>query len=374
MPTETGKQNRLLLDNHFKLGLFSQNCSSGLSVTKVPERWVNSWENNVNLSQMVDAAGLDFLLPIARWIGYGGETNFHYDVLETMTWAAGLLALTERITVVSTTHTAFNHPVVAAKQLATLDRIGNGRAALNIVCGWNKPEYDALGVQLPDDHETRYGYGQEWFDVVSKLWAEKDPFDWEGKYFNLHNVHSDPKPVRGVPPVVNAAGSKQGREFATKNVDFLFTPTIELERSRDEVVALQEQARTQNRDLDVLTLSFVVCRETEAEAKAYLKHYADTNADWEAVDNLIRLQFAHAQSFPHDMLAMIRDRMAAGHGSYPLVGNPEQVADKICELAEAGFAGTTLCFCNYVDEFPYFRDNVLPILEDRGLRLSNSIT
>ena len=67
--------------------------------------------------------------------------------------------------------------------------------------------------------------------------------------------------------------------------------------------------------MDVLTFAHVVCRPTEKEAKAYLQHFGQAHADWDAVDNLVRLQFAHAQSFPHDLLALIRDRMAAiGHG------------------------------------------------------------
>ena len=364
-------QNRMFLRNHFKLGTFSANCSSGMAVTKVPERWVNSWENNLRLVKMCDAAGLDFMLPIARWIGYGGETNFHHNVLETMTWAAGLLASTERITVISTTHTAANNPVVAAKQIATIDHISNGRAGLNIVAGWNKPEYEALGLTLPDDHETRYGYAQEWFDIVKKLWSEKDAFDWDGKYFRLRGVHSDPKPVYGTPPIVNAAGSKQGRDFATRNADFLFTPAIDLARSRDEIQELKDLAKSQGREVDVLTFCYVVCRETEQEARDYHDYYANKNADWEAVDNLIRLQFAHAQSFPHDLLALIRDRMAGGHGGYPLVGTPEQVAEGIMKVYETGFGGTTLAFVDYAEEFPYFRDRVMPILADHGIRRSD---
>lgn len=371
--TRTQPHNRMFRKNHFKLGTFSANCSSGLAVTKVPERWINSWENNLRLVQMCDRAGIDFMLPIARWIGYGGETNFHYSVLETVTWAAGLLASTERITAIATMHTAFNHPVVVAKQIATIDQIGHGRAGLNIVAGWNKPEYDAMGLELPDDHETRYGYGQEWFDVVRKCWQEREVFDWEGTYFKLKGVQSDPKPVNGIPPMINAAGSKQGREFATRNVNFLFTPAIDLDRSKDEVVEVKEWANSKGRELDVLTFSYVVCRPTQKEADDYHKHYADTHADWQAVDNLINLQFAHAESFPHDLLKLIRARFAAGHGGFPLVGTPEKVADGICQLHEAGFGGTTLAFVNYVDEFPYFRDTVLPILEERGLRMSNDI-
>lgn len=355
-------------NKEFKLGTFSTNCSSGMTVTKDDKRWDNSWNNNLRLAKMLDEAGIDFMLPIARWIGYGGETNFHQGVLETMTWATGLLASTKNLTVFATIHTAANHPAVVAKQIATADQIGKGRIGLNIVAGWNKPEYEALGLTLPDDHETRYGYAQEWFDVVQKLWTSKEIFDWEGKYFNLKGILGDPWPVDGRPPILNAAGSPQGREFAVENADFLFTPAIDLDRSVEEVAELKAQAKTAGRDVGVLTFSHICCRPTEAEAKAEHKRYASDNADWEAVDNLINLQFQNAHSFPHDLMALIRDRFAAGHGGFPLVGTPEQVADGIEKLHKAGFDGTTMSFLDYAEEFPYFRDTVLPILAEKGIR------
>ena len=77
--------NKMLEKKGFKLGTFSSNCSSGMTVSKAPERWVNSWDNNLKLGKMLDDAGIDFMLPIARWIGYGGETDFHGGVLETIT-------------------------------------------------------------------------------------------------------------------------------------------------------------------------------------------------------------------------------------------------------------------------------------------------
>src|SRR6478736_2761374 len=94
---------RPLLDSsHFLLGTFSTNCSGGMTVTKVEPRWQATWDSNLKLARMLDDAGVDFMLPIARWIGYGGETNFHGTVLETMTWAAGLLAQTKNLTVFAT--------------------------------------------------------------------------------------------------------------------------------------------------------------------------------------------------------------------------------------------------------------------------------
>ncbi|MCP3710811.1 LLM class flavin-dependent oxidoreductase [Paraburkholderia sp. CNPSo 3274] len=360
---------RILDTRDFILGTFATNCSGGMSVTKIGERWENSWENNEKLAVMLDEAGIDFMLPIARWIGYGGETDFHGSVLETMTWAAGLLAKTRDLTVFATVHTAANHPVVVAKQIATLDQIGAGRAGLNIVAGWNRPEYEALGLPLAAGHDKRYAYAQEWFDVVQKIWTHEGPFNWEGENFQLKNVYGLPRPWNGErPPILNAAGSGEGRAFAIGNANFLFTPAIDLERSRTEVAELKQKAASANKAVNVLTFSHVVCRPTEEEARQYLQYFAQENADWGAVDNLVALQFANAHSFPHDLLALIRDRMAAGHGGYPLVGTPQQVAAGLISLAEAGFKGTTLSFVDYVQEFPYFRDTVLPILEAHGLR------
>lgn len=361
-------ENTMFRKEDFLLGTFSTNLSGGMSPTTVPERWVNSWENNLKLAKMLDEAGIDFMLPIARWVGYGGDKiDFHGSVLETITWAAGILAHTKNLNVFSTVQTASINPVVLAKQIATMSQIGQGRIGLNIVAGWNKPEYEALGLELAADHETRYAYAQEWFDIVKKLWKEEDYFDWKGTYFKLKRVKGDPRPICDV-PIVNAAGSGEGREFATKNVNFLYTPAIDLERNKEEIAELKDMAVQQGREVDVLTFSHVICRPTEEEALKYLEYTAKTNADWAAVDNLINLQFAHAHSFPHDLLNTIRDRMAAGHGGFPLVGTPEQVAQGIISLSEAGFRGTTMSFVDYNAEFPYFRDNVLPILEKHGLR------
>lgn len=69
------------------------------------------------------------------------------------------------------------------------------------------------------------------------------------------------------------------------------------------------------------SLSHVVCRPTEQEARDYLKHFGQDQADWAAVGNLVRLQFVHAQSFPHDLLALIRER-GSRPWPLPLVGTP----------------------------------------------------
>jgi dimethylsulfone monooxygenase len=359
----------------FKLGLFSPNCSGGLAVTKVDERWSGSWEDNLALAQLADRVGLDFLLPIARWIGYGGDTNFHGSVLDPVTWAAGLLAQTERITVFSTVHTAFNHPIVVAKQLATLDQIGRGRAGLNVVAGWNKPEYDTFGIELPADHDGRYALAQEWLEVIQRIWSSDEPFDHEGRFFQLQHVEGAPKPVDGSIPILNAGASQQGREYAARNADFLFTTFADpATDGRAAVEAVTGAAGERyDRQIGVLTLTYSVCRPTRQEAEEYHHHYAEEEADWGAVDNLMALQGLHAQSFSKEMLAAFRGRFAAGHGAYPLVGTPDDVADGIERIAQAGFSGTTLAFVDYLAELPYFAQEVIPRLERKGLRVPQPV-
>ena len=112
--------------NRLKIGLFGANCSSGRAVTMVPERWSGDWRDKLRLAHMADEAGIDFMLPIGRWKGYGGDTDYQGATLETLTWATGLLAATKRITVFGTVHAPLFHPLIAAKEFVTADHIGEG--------------------------------------------------------------------------------------------------------------------------------------------------------------------------------------------------------------------------------------------------------
>ena len=360
----------LLTNPDFKLGLFSPNCSGGLAITNVAGRWGAGWADNLRLARLADDAGIDFILPIARFIGYPGSSGFHESVLEPVPWAAGLLASTRRITVFATVHTAFNHPVVSAKQLATLDHVGEGRAGLNVVAGWNEPEYRAMGLELPQSHDDRYALAQEWWDHVRALWIREGKFDLPGRFFDLDGVEAAPKPVNGTLPMINAGSSPQGRAFAARNADFVFTAINDPGHAADVVAELRQDPRTRHgRDVGVMAPAFVVCRKTRAEAEEFLRHYAEENADWEAVDELMRLQGMYARSFANDIMDTLRTRFAAGHGTCPLIGTPQEVADEIARYARAGLSGMALAFLDYIDELEDFVSEVRPRLEAQGIRL-----
>jgi alkanesulfonate monooxygenase SsuD/methylene tetrahydromethanopterin reductase-like flavin-dependent oxidoreductase (luciferase family) len=356
--------------NTLRLGLFAANCSSGLAITTIDDRWDGSWEKNERVAKLADQSGLEFMLPIARWRGYGGESDFQRSTLETMTWACGLLAKTERLNVLGTIHVPLINPIVAAKQTVTIDHISRGRFGLNIVCGWNEDEFQMFGEAMRE-HDTRYAYGQEWLDVVQRVWDCEEPFDYNGQFFKLKAVTGFPKPWKDTKPLImNAGASGAGRAFGIRNCDILFTILVDLAKSKSDLAALKQTAVAEGRSgLEVFTSAYVVCRPTQQEADEFHERYAVTHADWAAVERVMTLQGLHTQGRPPELQQLFRQRFAGGHGVFPIVGTPDVVAEKLNSISDAGFGGVALGFVDYETELPFFIENVLPRLEASGLRL-----
>ena len=159
--------NPLFGPNRFKLGVFSANCDGGLTMSLAPERWRADWDDIVAMTRIADEAGMEFILPVAKWRGFQGKANIYGRSFETLTHGAALGALTKRIAIFSTVHVPLVTPAFGAKAIATIDHVTHGRAGLNIVCGWNQEEFDLHGVTI--DQDRRYEHGLEWFRVWSRL-------------------------------------------------------------------------------------------------------------------------------------------------------------------------------------------------------------
>jgi alkanesulfonate monooxygenase SsuD/methylene tetrahydromethanopterin reductase-like flavin-dependent oxidoreductase (luciferase family) len=348
--------------NPFKLGIFAENADGGLALTTVPERWRASWQDILATAQMADRAGLEFILPIARWKGYGGETNARAHSFETLTHGAGLAAVTERIAIFSTVHVPLVHPVFAAKAIATIDHIAGGRAGLNIVCGWNQPEFDMFGVtQVPD----RYAQGLEWHTIFSRVLTSREPFDFTGTYYTCKQAESAPGLFHGgLPIIMSAAFSATGRDFAALTSDFLLTTLHEIEDGARDIADIASRGT----DLGVFATSHVVVRDSQAEAEDFYHRYAVELADHGAVDNHMRMKKEMANSYDPRAFDIYRKRFAGGTGTYPLIGTPEKIVEEMLAMHRIGFAGTTLSFVNFRDELPYFIERVLPLMVRAGLR------
>jgi FMNH2-dependent dimethyl sulfone monooxygenase len=362
--------------NTLKIGIFGANCSSGRSATKVPERWSASWPDCLRLARMADAAGIDFILPIGRWKGYGGDTDFHGSTLETVTWAVGLLGATKHLTVFGTVHAPLFHPLIAAKEFVTADHVGEGRFGLNLVVGWNEGEFEMFGV-TQREHDVRYDFAQEWLDAVKRAWAEPGTFDFEGHFLKLKGVRAYPKPFGESRPIImNAGSSDVGQAFALRNCDAFFVATsgsrTSMEGNAKKVAEIKSTAQRQGREIEVFTVGQVICRPSQQEADDYYRHAIIENADWGAIDGMLANKSITPQTIPPEEYEQKR-RYFASHaiGGYPFVGTPDRVADELEAISRAGMRGIALSFVNYLDELPYFCDEVLPRLVRRGVRVAH---
>ena len=359
--------------NALKIGVFGANCSSGRSATRVPERWSASWPDCLRLARLADAAGIDFMLPIARWKGYGGETDFHGHSLETITWAVGLLGATARMTVFGTVHAPLFHPLIAAKELVTADHVGEGRLGLNLVVGWNEGEFEMFGVKQRE-HDVRYEFAQEWLDVVKQAWDNSGEFDFDGQFLKLRRVRASPKPYGATRPLImNAGSSPAGQAFALRNCDAFFVATAgsrtSLAANATKVTEVKGAARALGREIDVYTVGQVICRSSQKEAQDYYQHALIDNADWGAIDGMLANRNITPQTLAPDEYAARRRYFAANAvGGYPFVGTPDHVAEELETISRAGVRGIALSFVNYLRELPYFCDEVLPRLARLGVR------
>lgn len=363
-------ENPLYNDNKMKIGIIAMNCSHGSTISQVEGAWEMNWPDTQEVAVMADRAGFEALLPVARWRGYGGPTNFNNRTFETYNWAAAVAAVTNYSCIFSTSHVPLTHPVAAAKQCATIDHISGGRFALNVVCGWFKNEFEMFGADW-NEHDVRYEYATEWLNFVRRIWSEKREFDFHGRWFDSKNVWSEPKPIQSpMPPVMNAGGSEAGQVFAATQADmnFVILKERDIEGGKAQIAHLKNMAKDAGRDVKSWIHVYVVCRETEQEAKDYLNYYVNEKGDYEAVNNLLEIFGMQSETLPNEVLDEFRFHFIAGHGGYPLVGTPEQIVDEIGKLIEIGVDGMLISWVDYKTECEQWIKEILPLMEQAGQR------
>jgi FMNH2-dependent dimethyl sulfone monooxygenase len=360
------KDNPVFNDQKLKLGIFSANCSGGVIMSNAPTDFRVTWDQQIEIAQAADQLGMEAMVPVGRWTGFGGDTNFNGVCFETYTWAAGLAQATENIGIFTTTHVPTVHPIVAAKMATTIDHISGGRFGMNLVMGWFTPEMELFGrKQL--EHDERYEYGQDWLEFAMQLWNEEKSFDYDGKFFQSKGAHAYPKPIQEPrPALLNAGASPRGQEFSARNVDInlIALPT---EEAPQYIKGIKQIANDKyERDIDVWTYCLVIVRETEKEAKAAQQAIID-QGDWSGAKNVMDVLGVQSGSFG-TQIQKYQERFIAGWGGPNLVGTPEQVCEQFAELSDAGMGGAIFGFHDYAREIKEFGDEVMPLMRKHGLR------
>ena len=187
--------------------------------------------------------------------------------------------------------------MMAARMVATIDEISGGRCGLNIVTGWNKPEYTAMGLWPGDDYfARRYDYAAEYTQVLRALWTQ-DRVDFHGEFFDLVDADMRPKPLHT--PTVVCAGPVAGRPAVHRHLrrpELHHGRALEgRERSRRGSRSSAGQAQ---RDVGTFALYVVIAEETDAEAERRCAHIVE-HADLEAISYMTTGRLARHQPRRH---------------------------------------------------------------------------
>jgi alkanesulfonate monooxygenase SsuD/methylene tetrahydromethanopterin reductase-like flavin-dependent oxidoreductase (luciferase family) len=358
--------------NALKLGVFAANLSGGATAITnyVGPPTMSDFDEPRRIAMAADAAGLEAMVPISRWKGFGGQSQFWDRSFETFTWGAAIAEVTERIQIVTTCAIPLVHPVMAAKLGATLDHISGGRWGLNVVPGWMGREFKMFGVDL-GEHDARYRHAREWMTIVDRLWTDPEEFDFHGEFFDLEGAISLPKPVQSPRPMImNAGQSAEGSAFAIDHADMIYINLSDSASMQGKITEIKDRAAALGKKVSVWGAAHVLCRPSVKEAEELIRHYIDDLGDYEAAQNYAQaIMGSDAQSIDtYKKDPEILKRLIATAGHFPIVGTPEMVVEELQRFSDAGVDGIALSWLNYEEGIAQYLDELLPLLRKAGLR------
>jgi len=203
---------------------------------------------------------------------------------DALTLFAYLAARTTSIGFVATLNTTYSEPAELARRLATVDLLTGGRAGWNVVTthnAWTGENFRRGGYLAAAD---RYRRAEEYVAAVQELWdaypadGAPRPVARHGAFVDVEGLPSVPASPQGQTVYFQAGDSDEGRDFAARRAEGVFTHHIE----HDEAVAftadLRRRARAYGRpgdDLKVFPGAAVVVAETDAEARDKARHFRD---------------------------------------------------------------------------------------------------
>ena len=355
--------------NRLKLAVFCANTERGTTGTFAPEALKLTWPNSLAIAKAVDASGMEAIIPLARWRKPKTTTPDVDRLFETFTWAAAVAAVTKKVQVFATFHMPLVHPVMAAKMVATVDHISNGRFALNVVAGWNTHDFAMLGSELRE-HEDRYAAAGEWMEFIQRIWSEHEPFDFKGTYYSGKGVISQPKPIQAPRPLIMSAGSSAtGQKFARLWADINFAAIEKIEDIPKVVGEAKQAAREIGREVQVYGAVWVVCRDTEQEAQDYVHRVIDEQGDYGTASAVVAEMTKTSQSLAHFEARKLAQRSMAGFYALPLVGTPEQIVAKMKLIADGGIDGLAISWVDYEHGIAQYTEKLLPLMIKAGLRV-----
>jgi pyrimidine oxygenase len=354
------------------MGVFIPIGNNGWLISTASPQYMPSFELNKQVVQLAEGYGLDFALSMIKLRGFGGASEFWDHNLESFTLMAGLAAVTTKIKLFASTAVLTLPPAIVARMATTVDSISNGRFGINIVSGWQKAEYDQMGLWPGDDYfGYRYGYSTEYVQVMKELWRE-GVSNFKGKHFTMDDCRMKPTP-KGEVKIVAAGQSPIGMEFAAKYADYNFvlgsgcnTPTAHIALNKQLLAAVEKTGR----DVGAYVLFMIIADETDEAAQAKWKKYKD-GVDVQA---LAWMADQGGQDKTADSSSTAKTinlpEQAVNFNMGTLVGSYANVARMLDEAATVpGTKGIMLTFDDFIVGMEDFGRRIQPLMSSRADRL-----
>lgn len=350
------------------IGVFIPIANNGWLISKAAPQYLPSFELNKEITLRAERHGLDFVLSMIKFRGFGGETEFWNHALESFTLMAGLAAVTTRIKLYATAASLVMPPAIVARMATTIDSIAPGRFGVNLVTGWQRPEYSQMGLWPGDEHfANRYDYLTEYATILRDLMAT-GVSDLKGEHFTMEDCRVSPIPAQ-MPKIICAGSSDAGMAFSAQFADYNFcfgkgvnTPTA-FAPTAERLTRATEQT---GRDVSSFVLFMIICADTDAEAQAKWIAYQD-GVDHAAIDWLGEQAAADTRSGADTNVRIMSDRTSAVNINMgTLVGSPATIARMLDEVATVpGVGGVLLTFDDFVEGVEVFGTRIQPLMQSR---------
>ncbi|MBD9518037.1 dimethylsulfone monooxygenase SfnG [Pseudomonas sp. PDM22] len=339
------------------------NVSGGLVVSKIEQRTHWDIDYNRQLARIAEDAGFDYALTQIRFTaGYGAEYQH-----ESVAFSHALLGATEKLKVIAAILPGPWTPALAAKQLATIDQLTGGRIAVNIVSGWFKGEFQAIGEPWLE-HDERYRRAEEFIRALKGIWTQ-DNFSFHGDFYRFHDYNLKPRPLqRPHPEIFQGGSSRAARDMASRVSDWYFTNGNSVEGIKAQVDDIREKAAANGHAVKIGVNAFVIARDTEEEARAVLAEIID-KADPEAVNAFGHAAKQAGAASPEGegnwAKSSFEDLVQYNDGfKTNLIGTPQQIAERIVALKAVGVDLVLTGFLHFQEEVRYFGEKVLPLVRE----------
>jgi len=275
--------------------------------------------------------------------GYSSSTP---DGFEVTSYAAGH---TKRIGFLIAHRPGFIMPTLAARKIATLDQLTQGRIALHIISGGSDKEQRSDGDWI--NHDARYRRTDEYMGLLRRIWREREPFDHEGEFYRFEDVYSQVRCFQDPNvPLYFGGASDIALEVGSKRADVFALWGEPLSAIKERITDITNRALSHNRkikfSLSVRPILGVTESEAWARAESILQQVQQATlgkidpgqpARLQSEGSRRLLRFAEQRDVHDDRLWMpIASASGAAGNTTCLVGTAEQVADSLMKYFDLG--------------------------------------